>query len=77
MADEATMISGIIIIEDLSGYSLTAGMRISPFDMRVSMEWMQDCFPCRLKGTCDTKPPTRARARTLCARVNCKPGILT
>ena len=62
MQSVETQVCGVMMVEDLSGFSLREAMRLKPSDSRVSFEWMQECMPARLKGIHCINPPWYIRA---------------
>ncbi|XP_012289206.1 alpha-tocopherol transfer protein-like [Orussus abietinus] len=50
MAEPITQISGVHVILDMDGLSLSQVTYFSPSFASAVLEWVQKCVPCRLKG---------------------------
>ncbi|XP_065346794.1 clavesin-2-like [Cloeon dipterum] len=50
MVEPKTQVSGVVVILDQAGLSLSHVMQFTPGFARAVVQWVQDCLPVRLKG---------------------------
>ena len=63
LESEETQISGGIMIEDLTGMNLLKAMKAGGGpETKLSMHWLQECVPLRMKGLQIVNPPWYIRA---------------